>query len=91
MQANKIYIYVAIWLSMFTVLELSIFSHLNWGAWRTAGLLTLMTSKALMVALIYMNLRQEGWGLRLAFFAPIPVGIYFLLFMLYDAAYVWRS
>ena len=91
MRTNKIYVYAAIWLSVFTILELLIYSHLNWGTWRTVGLLSLMTSKALMVALVYMNLRREGWGLRLAFFAPIPVGIYFLLFMIYDAAYLWHS
>ena len=91
MQTNKMYLYVAFWLCVFTILELLIYPRLDLGVWRTAGLLTLMTSKALMVALVYMNLRREGWGLRLAFFAPIPVGIYFLLFMIYDAAYLWHS
>ncbi len=91
MPKNNTYFYAAVWLVVFTVLELMIFFHLEWGAWRTWGLLTLMTSKALMVALVYMNLRQEGWGLRAAFFAPIPVGIYFLSFMVYDAAYLWKS
>lgn len=91
MVKKNTYFYVAVWLVVFTVLELLMFSHLEWGGWRTWGLLTIMTSKALMVALVYMNLRQEGWALRLAFFAPIPVAIYFLLFMVYDAAYIWRS
>lgn len=91
MKNNSIYIYVAIWLGLLTVVELFLFSHLDLGVWRTAGLLTIMISKALLVALVYMNLTYEGWALKLAFFAPIPVGIYFLLFMLYDAAYVWKS
>ncbi|MBI4309797.1 MAG: cytochrome C oxidase subunit IV family protein [Candidatus Omnitrophica bacterium] len=85
------YLYVAVWLLVFTILELFLYPHLDLGNWRVWGLLTLMGSKALMVALVYMNLRQEGWALRLAFFAPIPVAIYFLLFMLYDAAYLWKS
>jgi len=91
MQNKGSYVYVAIWLFMFTALEILLYSQAGLGVWRTWGLLTLMTSKALMVALVYMNLRQEGWALRVAFFAPIPVAIYFLLFMLYDAAYLWRS
>lgn len=85
------YLSVAMGLGVFTVLELLIYSQFELGAWRTWGLLTLMTSKALMVALVYMNLKHEGWALRLAFFAPIPVGIYFLLFMIYDATYLWKS
>jgi cytochrome c oxidase subunit IV len=91
MAKKNTYLFVAIWLVVFTLLELMMFSHLEWGAWRTWGLLTIMSSKALMVALVYMNLRQEGWALKTAFFAPIPVAIYFLLFMVYDAAYIWKS
>lgn len=85
------YVFVALWLFVFTALELALYSQAGLGAWRMGGLLTLMASKALLVALVYMNLRHEGWALQLAFFAPIPVAIYFLLFMLYDAAYLWRS
>lgn len=88
---QKAYILVAIWLMVLTAMELFLFGHEALGAWRVWGLLALMATKALMVALVYMNLRQEGWGLKLAFFAPIPVAIYFLLFMLYDAAYLWKS
>ena len=84
-------LYVAAWLVGLTVLELSLYPLIDLGAWRIWGLLILMSAKALMVALVYMNLKQEGWALKLAFFAPIPVAIYFLLFMLYDAAFVWRS
>ncbi len=91
MQNKGNYIYVAVWLFVLTILELLLYPQAGLGAWRVWGLLTLMGVKALMVALVYMNLRQEGWALRLAFFAPIPVAIYFLLFMLYDAAYLWRS
>jgi hypothetical protein len=85
------YLYVAVCLCAMTVLELLLYPQLNLGVWRTSGLLVLMGSKALMVALAYMNLRKEGWALQAAFFAPIPVAIYFLLFMLYDAAYLWKS
>ena len=91
MQTKNAYLPVALWLVAFTILELLMYRQFGLGAWRTWGLLTIMTSKALMVALVYMNLRKEGWALRAAFFAPIPVGIYFLLFMIYDAAYIWKS
>ncbi len=91
MENSKKYLFVALCLFAFTILELFLYPQLGLGAWRTWGLLILMSSKALMVALVYMNLNHEGWALRLAFFAPIPVAIYFLLFMLYDAAYLWKS
>lgn len=91
MENKANYIYVAVWLFVLTALELLLFGQLGLGDWRVWGLLTIMTTKALMVALVYMNLKQEGWALKAAFFAPIPVAIYFLLFMLYDAAYVWKS
>jgi cytochrome c oxidase subunit IV len=71
--------------------ELMIFQRADLGGMRTNLLLLLMGTKALIVALAYMNLRKEGWALQVAFFAPIPVAVYFLLFMLYDAAYVWKS
>ncbi len=91
MDSKKANLYVVIWLFVLTALELYVYSHVSWGNWRAWGLLMIMTTKAMMVALIYMNLRREGWGLKFAFFAPIPVGVYFLLFMLYDAMYVWKS
>ena len=85
------YVKVAVWLVLLTAVELMIYGRAELGQMRTNLLLSLMGAKALMVALVYMNLRQEGWALRLAFFAPIPVALYFLYFMLYDAAFVWRS
>jgi hypothetical protein len=91
MKTKESYVYVALWLFALTAIELCLYPQLGLGHWRTAGLLVLMSSKALMVALAYMNLKQEGWALKAAFFAPIPVAIYFLLFMLYDAAYLWKS
>ena len=91
MEKKTSYLYVAIWLFVFTSLELFLYPQLGLGAWRLGGLLMLMAAKALMVALVYMNLNKEGWALKLAFCAPIPVAIYFLLFMLYDAAYLWKS
>ncbi len=92
MKNNKTnYLIIAVWLFVFTIIEMFLYPQLSLGAWRFWGLLTIMTSKVMMVSLVYMNLRQEGWALRLAFFAPIPVAIYFLLFMLYDAAYIWKS
>jgi caa(3)-type oxidase subunit IV len=91
MERKPNYIFLTGLLLALTFLEIAIYPQLDLGAWRIWSLLMLMTTKALIVALTYMNLKNEGWALRLAFFAPIPVAIYFLLFMLYDAAYVWRS
>lgn len=85
------YVPVALWLFALTFFELMVFQRSDLGALRNNLLLILMGTKALLVALVYMNLKQEGWALKVAFFAPIPVAIYFLLFMLYDAAYVWKS
>ena len=85
------YLHVALWLFVLTLAELFVFPRLDMGGIRTNLLLLLMTTKALIVALVYMNLRKEGWALKAAFFAPIPVAIYFIYFMLYDAAYVWKS
>ncbi|MBL8014084.1 MAG: hypothetical protein JNN05_09580 [Candidatus Omnitrophica bacterium] len=91
MTSKGSYLYIAVFLGIMTAVELFLYPQHGLGQWRTTGLLTLMGSKALMVALAYMNLRKEGWALKIAFFAPIPVAIYFLLFMLYDAAYLWKS
>lgn len=91
MTNKSFYTYIALCLAAMTAFELMLYPQSELGGWRTGGLLVLMGSKALMVALAYMNLRKEGWALKLVFFAPIPVAIYFLLFMLYDAAYLWKS
>lgn len=91
MTIKGFYLYIAVCLGIMTALELFLYPQLGLGGWRNTGLLALMGSKALLVALAYMNLRKEGWALKVAFFAPIPVAIYFLLFMLYDAAYLWKS
>ncbi len=88
---NRKYLIIAMWLFVLTLIELFVFPRLDMGQMRVNLLLSLMTAKALIVALVYMNLKQEGWALKVAFFAPIPVAIYFIYFMLYDAAYVWRS
>jgi cytochrome c oxidase subunit IV len=74
-----------------TFIELAIFGRTDLGAVRTHLLLTLMTVKALIVALVYMNLKNEPLTLKISFFILLPVGLYFLLFMLYDARWVWLS
>ncbi len=88
---GKNYLWVTGWMILLTIVELFVYSQASWGSWRTGWLLTLMATKALLVALIYMNLKAEGWAFKAAFFIPIPVAIYFLLFMMYDAAYLWHS
>lgn len=91
MSLTRTYVTIAISLFVLTLVELAIFRRADWGVTRNILLLTLMTVKALTVALAYMNLKSEPLTLRISFFILIPVGVYFLLFMMYDAAYVWRS
>lgn len=91
MSLNKTYLITAIVLLVLTAIELAIYGRSDLGMTRNFLLLTLMTVKALTVVLVYMNLKAEPLTLKIAFFILIPVGIYFLLFMLYDAAYLWRS
>lgn len=88
---NKEYTSVAVWLFVLTIAELFVYPKGDLSLLRNGLLLSLMATKALLVALAYMNLRKEGWALKVAFFAPIPVALYFLFFLLYDAAYVWKS
>ena len=91
MSQSKTYMTIAGALLVLTLIELMIFGQTGLGLARYGWLLTLMTVKALLVALFYMNLRREPLSLKIAFFILIPVGTYFLLFMLYDAAYIWGS
>ncbi len=90
MSLTKTYITVAIILGILTAIELMIFGRSDMPS-RTNVLLGLMTAKALLVALVYMNLKGEPLTIKISFFILIPVGLYFLLFMLYDAAYIWKS
>lgn len=91
MSLTKTYITIAIALFVLTIFELFIYGRTDLGVMRNTLLLTLMTAKALTVALAYMNLKSEPLTLKISFFILIPVGLYFLLFMLYDAGYIWRS
>lgn len=91
MSLTKTYITIAVSLLVLTLIELMIFGRTDLGATRNGLLLTLMAVKALTIVLVYMNLKSEPLTLKIAFFILIPVGVYFLLFMMYDAAYVWYS
>ena len=91
MELIKTYIFIAVSLLGLTIFELMTFGRFELGAARYTLLLSLMTAKALLVALFYMNLKNEPLSLKIAFFILIPVGLYFLLFMLYDAKWVWIS
>ncbi len=91
MSLTKTYSAIAVSLMVLTVLELTLYGRSDLGITRNYLLLALMTVKALTVVLVYMNLKCEPLTLKISFFILIPVGLYFLLFMLYDAAYVWRS
>lgn len=91
MSRKRTYITIAVLLLLLTLMELMIFGQTGLGLARNGWLLTLMAVKALLVALFYMNLTKEPLSLKIAFFILIPVGLYFILFMMYDAAYIWRS
>lgn len=91
MSLTKTYITITLSLLVLTFFELALYGCAQLGMTRNILLLTLMTVKALTVVLVYMNLKNEPLALKLAFFLLIPVGVYFLLFMMYDAGYLWRS
>lgn len=91
MSLMKTYVTIAISLLVLTLIELLIFGRTDLGITRNALLLILMTVKALTVVLVYMNLKSEPLTLKISFFILIPVGIFFLSFMMYDAAYLWFS
>jgi cytochrome c oxidase subunit IV len=91
MSLNAKYIIITVALGLFTVIEVLIYPQGHLGMMRNILLLALMTTKALTVVLAYMNLSREPLTLKIAFFILIPVGLYFLLFMMYDAAFIWRS
>lgn len=90
-EKTLIFLNVALFVSIISGDQLMMFGQAGLGLARNGWLLTLMTVKVLLVALFYMNLRREPLSLKISFFILIPVGLYFLLFMLYDAAYIWRS
>lgn len=91
MLLTRTYLPIAGALLFLTLVELMIFGRMDLGIIRNTLLLTLMTVKALLIVLVYMNLKSEPFTLKIAFFILIPVGIFFLLFMMYDAAYIWFS
>ena len=91
MSNNKIYPITAMALAILTVFELMIFQRLDWGMARVLWIMGLAAVQGLTIVLVYMNLRKEGWALKLSFFILLPVAVYFLLFMVYDAMYVWKS
>ena len=91
MVKTRMYVMITTVLLALTFIELSIFGRTDLGMTRNFLLLTLMAVKALTVVLVYMNLKNEPLTLKISFFILIPVGIYFLLFMMYDAAYLWTS
>lgn len=88
---TKMYFTITATLLVLTFFELALFGRADLGMTRNILLLTLMAVKALTVVLVYMNLKNEPLTLKISFFILIPVGIYFLLFMMYDAAYLWTS
>lgn len=91
MSNNKTYLITAVALAILTVFELITFQHVEWGMARVLWIMGLAAVQGLTIILVYMNLRREGWALKLSFFILLPVVVYFLLFMVYDAAYLWRS
>ncbi|MBI5150341.1 MAG: hypothetical protein HZA28_06190 [Candidatus Omnitrophica bacterium] len=91
MSLTKTYVAIVISLLVLTALELTIYPRVELGSARNAVLLTAMAIKALLVVLVYMNLKNEPLTLKISFFILIPVAAYFLLFMLYDAKYIWHS
>lgn len=52
-------------------------------------LLSLASLKMLLVLMVFMHLRLENRFFRMVVFIPIPLAIYFLIFVCYDLAFLW--
>ena len=86
---KSIYLKNAIWLAIFTILEVGIayveISRLG----QVVLLLAFAATKMMLVAMIYMHLRYETRILKRILFVPIPAGILFTVALMYDLPFRW--
>jgi cytochrome c oxidase subunit IV len=86
---KSLYIKTTIVLAILTLIEVGI-SYWNIPRFSQVGLLlTFALAKMALVAYIFMHLYYEEKVLRRILFIPIPLMIYFLLFLAYDATFTW--
>ena len=86
---KSLYIKTTIMLSVLTLIEIGI-SYWDIVRFYQVGLLlTFALAKMACVAYVFMHLYYEEIVLRRILFVPIPLLIYFLLSLAYDAQFNW--
>jgi cytochrome c oxidase subunit 4 len=74
------YVLVWLWLAVLTVAEVALAFELPFSQnVKLVLLLALAVWKALLVALFFMHLKFERWGLRIMAIAPLPLAAIFVL------------
>ncbi|VAX35020.1 hypothetical protein MNBD_UNCLBAC01-1784 [hydrothermal vent metagenome] len=84
---KKLYIINAVWLTLLTLLELGVGKLPFPKTGQVAILLAFAATKILLVAMIYMHLKNETRALKIAVALPIPVAIIFTVSLMYDLPY----
>jgi len=86
---KKLYINTTLWLAVLTIIEIGI-SYWEIPRFSQVGLLlTFAVAKMAFVAYVFMHLYYEERILRRILFVPIPLLIYFLLGLAYEAKFEW--
>lgn len=86
---KQLYIKTTIWLAILTIIEIGI-SYWDIPRFSQIGLLlTFAIAKMAFVAYVFMHLYYEERILRRILFIPIPLLIYFLLGLAYEAKFEW--
>jgi len=86
---KPMYIRTTIYLAIITIVEIGI-SYWNMPRFNQIGLLvTLSLLKMAFVAYVFMHLYFEERSLRKILFIPIPLMLYFLLGLIYEARFEW--
>ena len=86
---KALYIKTTITLAILTIIEVGI-SYWDIPRFGQVGLLlTFALAKMAFVAYIFMHLYYEQKFLRKILFVPIPLLVFFLLFLAYDATFTW--
>ena len=86
---KSIYFKNAIWLAILTILEVGIAYIDISRSGQIVLLLAFAATKMMLVAMIYMHLRNETRVLKWILFVPIPAGILFTVALMYDLPFRW--
>ena len=89
MDHKKLYIKTTLILAVLTIVEVMI-SYIDMPRLNQIGLLLgFAVSKIVLVAYVYMHLYYESHTLRKLLFIPIPLVVFFLVALAYDAQFNW--